>query len=238
MYHHCAMTTTTKEKILIIEDEKDLVRLIRYNLEKEKYRVTTARDAETGLKLARSSKPDLILLDIMLPKMDGLEFLKVMRAEIDVPILLLTAKRSEMDRILGLKLGADDYIVKPFSLGELQARIAGHLRRASHPTGQNGRKQISVGKIDIDFERHEIMVKGQVAYLAPKEFAILKLLVEANGKVLSREQLLQLIWGHDKDIEIDTRTVDQHIARLRRKLRSESDRIKTVPNFGYQVSMK
>ena len=238
MYHHCAMTTTTKEKILIIEDEKDLVRLIRYNLEKEKYRVTTARDAETGLKLARSSKPDLILLDIMLPKMDGLEFLKVMRAEIDVPILLLTAKRSEMDRILGLKLGADDYIVKPFSLGELQARIAGHLRRASHPTGQNGRKQISVGKIDIDFERHEIMVKGQVAYLAPKEFAILKLLVEANGKVLSREQLLQLIWGHDKDIEIDTRTVDQHIARLRRKLRSESERIKTVPNFGYQVSMK
>jgi DNA-binding response OmpR family regulator len=232
------MTTTTKEKILIIEDEKDLVRLIRYNLEKEKYRVTTARDAETGLKLARSSKPDLILLDIMLPKMDGLEFLKVMRSEIDVPILLLTAKRSEMDRILGLKLGADDYIVKPFSLGELQARIAGHLRRSHQQSGTNGRKQISVGKIDIDFERHEIMVKGQVAYLAPKEFAILKLLVEANGKVLSREQLLQLIWGHDKDIEIDTRTVDQHIARLRRKLRSESDRIKTVPNFGYQVSMK
>jgi DNA-binding response OmpR family regulator len=232
------MTTTTKEKILIIEDEKDLVRLIRYNLEKEKYRVTTARDAETGLKLARSSKPDLILLDIMLPKMDGLEFLKLMRSEIDVPILLLTAKRSEMDRILGLKLGADDYIVKPFSLGELQARIAGHLRRSHQQSGTNARKQISVGKIDIDFERHEIMVKGQVAYLAPKEFAILKLLVEANGKVLSREQLLQLIWGHDKDIEIDTRTVDQHIARLRRKLRSEADRIKTVPNFGYQVSMK
>jgi DNA-binding response OmpR family regulator len=232
------MTTTTKEKILIIEDEKDLVRLIRYNLEKEKYRVTTARDAETGLKLARSSKPDLILLDIMLPKMDGLEFLKVMRSEIDVPILLLTAKRSEMDRILGLKLGADDYIVKPFSLGELQARIAGHLRRAAHAAGGDAKKQISVGNIDIDFERHEIMVKGQVAYLAPKEFAILKLLVEANGKVLSREQLLQLIWGHDKDIEIDTRTVDQHIARLRRKLRSEAVRIKTVPNFGYQVSMK
>lgn len=232
------MTTTTKEKILIIEDEKDLVRLIRYNLEKEKYRVTTARDAETGLKLARTSKPDLILLDIMLPKMDGLEFLKTMRSEVDVPILLLTAKRSEMDRILGLKLGADDYIVKPFSLGELQARIAGHLRRAGQPAPGNGKKQMSVGKIEIDFERHEIMVKGQLAYLAPKEFAILKLLVEANGKVLSREQLLQLIWGHDKDIEIDTRTVDQHIARLRRKLRSEADRIKTVPNFGYQVSMK
>ncbi|UPT75152.1 MAG: response regulator transcription factor [Elusimicrobiota bacterium] len=232
------MTTATKEKILIIEDEKDLVRLIRHNLEKEKYHVTSARDAETGLKLARSSKPDLILLDIMLPKMDGLEFLKTMRSEVDVPILLLTAKRSEMDRILGLKLGADDYIVKPFSLGELQARIAGHLRRAGIQTGGSDKKSVSVGDINIDFERHEILVKGQVTYLAPKEFAILKLLIEANGKVLSREQLLQLIWGHDKDIEIDTRTVDQHIARLRRKLRSESERIRTVPNFGYQVAMK
>ncbi len=230
--------TTTKERILIIEDEKDLVRLIRHNLEKEKYRVTTAKDAETGLELARSSKPDLILLDIMLPKMDGLEFLKIMRSELDIPILLLTAKRSEMDRILGLKLGADDYIVKPFSLGELQARIAGHLRRAAHPEGADTKKQVSIGKIDIDFERHEIMVKGEVAYLAPKEFAILKLLVEAKGKVLSREQMLQLIWGHDKDIEIDTRTVDQHIARLRRKLRTEAEHIKTVPNFGYQVSTR
>src|SRR5665213_3579930 len=121
----------TKEKILIVEDEKDLVRLIRYNLEKEKFHVSSARDAESGLKLARKSKPDLILLDIMLPKMDGLEFLRTIRPEIDIPIILLSAKRSEMDRILGLKLGADDYMVKPFSLGELQARISGHLRRHS-----------------------------------------------------------------------------------------------------------
>ena len=232
------MTTNPKAKILIIEDEKDLSRLIRHNLEKEQYRVTTARDAETGLKLARSIKPDLILLDIMLPKMDGLECLKLLRAETDVPVLLLTAKRSEMDRILGLKLGADDYIVKPFSQGELNARIAGHLRRAAHIESSDGKKSMSVGNIDIDFERHEIKVKGELAFLAPKEFAILKLLVEAKGKVLSREQMLQLIWGHDKDIEIDTRTVDQHIARLRRKLRSEADQIRTVPNFGYQVAMK
>src|SRR5690348_2591200 len=107
----------TKEKILIVEDEKDLVRLIRYNLEKEKFSVTAARDAESGLKLARKTKPDLILLDIMLPKMDGLEFLRTIRPEVSIPIILLSAKRSEMDRILGLKLGADDYIVKPFSLG-------------------------------------------------------------------------------------------------------------------------
>jgi DNA-binding response OmpR family regulator len=228
----------TKEKILIVEDEKDLVRLIRYNLEKEKFRVTAARDAETGLKLARKSRPDLILLDIMLPKMDGLEFLKTIRAEVQIPIILLSAKRSEMDRILGLKLGADDYIIKPFSLGELQARINGHLRRHAGAGQPNEKKTVSVGKIDIDFERHEILVRGKVAYLAPKEFAILKLLIEANGKVLSREQLLETIWGHEKDMEIDTRTVDQHIARLRRKLRQEADRIATVPNFGYQVKMK
>lgn len=229
----------TKEKILIVEDEKDLVKLIRYNLEKEKFRVTSARDAETGLKMARKTKPDLILLDIMLPKMDGLEFLRTIRPEVDVPIILLSAKRSEMDRILGLKLGADDYMVKPFSIGELQARISGHLRRhAGTATNGEAKKKVSVGTIDIDFERHEILVAGKPATLAPKEFAILKLLIEANGKVLSRDQLLQMIWGHEKDMEIDTRTVDQHIARLRRKLRTERDRITTVPNFGYQIKMK
>jgi len=228
----------TKEKILIVEDEADLVKLLRHGLEKEKFRVTSAKDAETGLKLVRKEKPDLILLDVMLPKMDGLEFLRTIRSEVDVPILLLTAKRSEMDRILGLKLGADDYIVKPFSLAELQARIAAHLRRHSATVGDGNRKSVSVGEVAIDFERHETTVKGQVVYLAPKEFAILKLLIEANGKVLSREQLLRLIWGHDEDVEIDTRTVDQHIARLRRKLGSASDRISTVPNFGYQFKMK
>ena len=231
--------TKTKEKILIIEDEKDLVKLIRYNLEKEKFRVSSARDAETGLKLARKSKPDLILLDIMLPQMDGLEFLRTIRPEIQIPIILLSAKRSEMDRILGLKLGADDYMVKPFSIGELQARIAGHLRRHAE-AGTNGelKKSIAVGGIEIDFERHEILVRGKMAHLAPKEFAILKLLIEANGKVLSRDRLLEMIWGHDEDMEIDTRTVDQHIARLRRKLHLESERITTVPNFGYQIRMK
>jgi len=232
------MTTKTREKILIVEDEKDLVKLIRYNLEKEKFKVTSARDAETGLKLARKSKPDLILLDIMLPKMDGLEFLRTIRPEVQIPIILLSAKRSEMDRILGLKLGADDYMVKPFSVGELQASIAGHLRRRAAAGNGEPKKSIAVGGISIDFERHEILVRGKLARLAPKEFAILKLLIEANGKVLSRDQLLEMIWGHEKDMEIDTRTVDQHIARLRGKLLQESTRITTVPNFGYQIRMK
>ena len=234
-----APMTTTKQRILVVEDEKDLLKLIKYNLEKEKYEVITARDAETGLKLAEKEKPDLIILDIMLPKMDGLELLKTLRPKSRVPVILLTAKRSEMDRILGLKLGADDYVVKPFSVGELQARVEGILRRAAEPRNdENGKGPVRIGDLEIDFDRHEILVKGKQSYLAPKEFAILKLLIEANGKVLSREQLLQLIWGHDKDMEIDTRTVDQHIARLRRKLRTESERIATVPNFGYQVKMR
>ena len=130
-------------------------------------------------------------------------------------------------------------MVKPFSIGELQARITGHLRRnAGAATNGEAKKHVAIGDISIDFERHEILVAGKPADLAPKDFAILKLLIEANGKVLSRDQLLQMIWGHEKDMEIATRTVDQHIARLRRKLRSERDRIVTVPNFGYQIKMK
>jgi two-component system alkaline phosphatase synthesis response regulator PhoP len=209
--------TTLKEKILVVEDEKDLVRLIRYNLEKEKFRIISAGDAEAGLVMARKSKPDLIILDIMLPKMDGLDFLRSLRKESQVPVVLLTAKRSELDRILGLKLGADDYIVKPFSVGELHARVEAVLRRTNAPLGKNGEdtKPVAVGAIEVDFDRHEIRVKGKRTELTPKEFELLKLLIEANGKVLSRDQLLERIWGHGKDMEIDTRTVDQHIARLR-----------------------
>ena len=227
-----------KEKILVVEDEKDLVRLIRYNLEKEKFRVVSANDAETGLAIARKQKPDLIILDIMLPKMDGLDFLRALRKESQVPVVLLTAKRSELDRILGLKLGADDYVVKPFSVGELPARVEALLRRTAAAVGPDGdRKPVTVGGIEVDFERHEIKVRGKRTDLTPKEFDLLKLLIEANGKVLSRDQLLERIWGHGKDMEIDTRTVDQHIARLRHKLRSESQRISTVTNFGYQIKM-
>jgi DNA-binding response OmpR family regulator len=225
----------SREKILIVEDEKDLVRLIRYNLEKERFRVISAGDAESGLELARKSKPDLIILDIMLPKMDGLDFLRNLRKESQVPVMFLTAKRSEVDRILGLKLGADDYVVKPFSVGELNARVEAVLRRVQAPKAAGDAVSFKLGELEVDFERHEVRVKGKPTRLAPKEFAILKLLIEANGKVLSRDHLLEQIWGHEKDMEIDTRTVDQHIARLRRKLGAEADRVSTVTNFGYQI---
>lgn len=225
-----------KLKILVVEDEKDLVKLLRYNLERDKkYAVVSAGDAETGLELAVKQRPNLVILDIMLPKMDGLDMLRLLRKESQVPVILLTAKRSEVDRILGLKLGADDYIVKPFSIGELEARIESLLRRAVPKAAADGDRPVVLGGLEIDFERHEVKVKGKRAKLAPKEFAILKLLIEANGKVLSREQLLQEIWGHAEDVEIDTRTVDQHVARLRRKLGPESERVATVTNFGYQI---
>ncbi|MBI4375034.1 MAG: response regulator transcription factor [Elusimicrobia bacterium] len=229
--------TALREKILVIEDEKDLVRLIRYNLEKEKFRVVSAGDAESGLVLARKAKPDLIILDIMLPKMDGLDFLRNFRKESQVPVVLLTAKRSELDRILGLKLGADDYVVKPFSVGELHARVEALLRRSNGQVNVDGKKPVLVGAIEVDFERHEVKVKGKATSLTPKEFELLRLLIEAKGKVLSRDQLLERIWGHGKDMEIDTRTVDQHIARLRHKLKAEATRISTVTNFGYQIKM-
>lgn len=229
----------TKGKILIIEDEKDITDLIRPYLRKEKFSVAVAADAERGLALARELKPNLILLDVMLPNMDGLEFLRTIRPEVDIPIIMLSAKGSELDRVLALKLGADDYMVKPFSIGELLARIAGHLRRhAGTALKSESKKTASIGSIKIDYARHEILVAGKEVRLSPKEFGILKLLVEANGNVLSRDQLLTLIWGHEKDMEINTRTVDQHVARLRRKLKIERDRIMTVPRFGYQLKMK
>jgi DNA-binding response OmpR family regulator len=165
--------------------------------------------------------------------MDGLELLGVLRRESAVPVILLSGKGGEVDRILGLKLGADDYVVKPFSLGELSARIAARLRRgASAPS----RKTASAEELEVDFERHEVRAAGRPVRLAPKEFMVLKLLLEADGKVLSRERLLAAAWGHEDGLELDTRTVDQHVARLRRKLGASGKRIATVPNFGYKLA--
>jgi DNA-binding response OmpR family regulator len=224
-----------KPKVLVVDDEKDLVKLIKYNLDK-RFRVQAVGDAETGLKKAAEFKPDCIILDIMLPGMDGLEFLRALRRDSKTPVILLSAKRSETDRILGLKLGADDYVVKPFSVGELEARVENLLKRAGPAAGAaSGAPTVKIAGLEIDFDRHEVMVRGKPARLAPKEFEILRLLVQADGKVLSRERLLQTIWGYGEDVEIDTRTVDQHVARLRRKLGPERERVATVSNFGYQL---
>ncbi len=209
------------------------MRLLRHNLEQDGFKVLSASDAESGLKLIRKSRPDLVVLDIALPRMDGLEMLAVLRRESAVPVILLSGRGGEADRILGLKLGADDYVVKPFSIGELSARVVARLRRAV-PAASG--KTAAAGGIAVDFERHEVRAGGKPVRLAPKEFILLKLLLEADGKVLSRERLLEQVWGHDEGLELDTRTVDQHVARLRRKLGAHAKCIATVPNFGYKLT--
>jgi DNA-binding response OmpR family regulator len=219
-------------KILIIEDEKEIVKLLKYNLEKEGYSVAVASDGESGLALFHKSKPDLLILDLMLPKIDGLELCKIIRRESRTPIIMLTAKKEETDRVLGLELGADDYLTKPFSVRELLARIKSVLRRTKEPVSQPG--LLRIGKLEVDLERYEVKLADKPAALSSKEFMFLKVLLEAKGKVLTRDQLLELVWGIDRSAEIDTRTVDQHVARLRAKLGSEAGRLITVKNIGYK----
>jgi len=188
--------------------------------------------AEAGLKLLCKSEPDLVVLDIMLPGMDGLELLRLVRLKSEVPVILLSAKGAELDRVLGLKLGADDYVVKPFSIAELLARVSARLR----PRPKAAAKAAASGPLRVDFARHEVKVKGRTVRLSTKEFQLLRLLLEADGNVLSRERLLELIWGHEAGLELETRTVDQHVARLRRKLGDAAQLIATVPNFGYKFA--
>lgn len=222
-------------KILIVEDEKPIVKLLKYNLEKNGYSTLIANDGETALALNRQSKPDLIILDLMLPKMDGLDCCKMIRRESQVPIIMLTAKKEETDRVVGLELGADDYLTKPFSLRELLARIKSVLRRTREKDAEPGWTRF--GKLAVDLERYEVKINEKPLTLSSKEFEFLKVLLKAKGKVLSRDQLLESVWGYERASEIDTRTVDQHVARLRSKLGSESNRLMTVKNIGYKLKV-
>lgn len=221
------------EKILVVEDEKSLLQLLRYNLEGQGYRVLTAGDGEAGLELWRKERPALLILDLMLPKRDGFELCKAVRAASRTPILMLTARKEEVDRVLGLELGADDYVTKPFSVRELSARVKALLRRAS-PEGAAART-LHAGQIELDSERYETRVRGKAVALSSKEYEFLKCLLEADGRALSRDQLLEKVWGYERSMEIDTRTVDQHIARLREKLGPEAGRVLTVKNVGYRL---
>ena len=220
------------KKILIIEDEKDLVKILKYNLEKDGFQVSTASDGEAGLNLFRKDLPNLVILDIMMPKMDGYQVCRVIRQESNVPILMLTAKTEEIDKILGLELGADDYVTKPFSVREVVARVRAFSRRM--PNFQESETATRSGDLEIDLARYQVRVKGNRVKLSPKEFEFLKCLIQAKGRVMSREKLIEKIWGYDESLNIDTRTVDQHVARMRVKLGTESGKIVTVPNIGYR----
>ena len=224
-----------KEKILIVEDEKDIIKMLEYNLEKEGFKVIDARDGEDALDLAVRQHPDLILLDLMLPGMDGLEVCKALKKEVktgSIPIIMLTAKSQESDKVVGLELGADDYITKPFSPRELIARIKAVLRRATEK--EKLPEIFQAGDLEIDFAKISVSVKDKPVELTSKEFELLKTLLQAKGRVLSRDYLLDTIWGFDHAMEIQTRTVDVHIRTLRKKLKTAAKYIITVKNYGYR----
>jgi two-component system phosphate regulon response regulator PhoB len=225
------METTSGKVILIVEDERDVVDLLALHLRKAGFRISTAMDGAAGLQKARGDKPDFIILDLMLPKMSGLEVCKILKndtATSYIPILMLTAKSEEIDRIVGLEIGADDYVTKPFSPREIVLRIRAIFRRGETPG-----ESLKAGPISIDPARHEVRVNGNQVHLTSLEFKLLSRLVRRRGKVQGRDRLLNEVWGYES--VIDTRTVDTHVRRLRKKLGKAADAIESVRGFGYRL---
>lgn len=233
------------EKILIVEDELTLQETLAYNLKRQGYEVEVAGDGEAALATARMSRPNLIVLDIMLPGIDGFEVCRILRQEMNTPVLMLTARDDEIDRVVGLEVGADDYMTKPFSMRELVARVKAMLRRvrlvreevsAEKSTDAGSSPQLLVfDNLTIDLNRREVRLQGQPLSLKPKEYELLLFLAQHRGQVLSREYILQRVWGWD--YIGDSRTVDVHIRWLREKIESDSgnpNRIVTVRGAGYR----
>jgi two-component system, OmpR family, alkaline phosphatase synthesis response regulator PhoP len=221
--------------VLVIDDEVDLVELVRYNLEKDGYWVRTAPDGESGLALAVAEQPDLILLDVMLPGIDGLEVCRKLRSEprtLRIPVIMLTARVAESDKIVGLELGADDYVTKPFSQRELVARVKAQLRRAS--ISIEPAEVIKQGNLRIDMNRREVTCGGIPVSLTATEFKLLQFLASQPGRVFSRSELIDGVLG--QNIAILDRTIDVHIVSLRKKLRHCGDLIETVRGFGYKFA--
>jgi DNA-binding response OmpR family regulator len=222
-------------RVLIVEDEPDIRELVVHHLKREGYQVSAASGGEEALRLVQAAPPDLVILDLMMPAMDGLEVCRRLRqnpATASLPIVMLTAKGDEIDRVLGLEIGADDYVVKPFSPKELLARVRAVLRR-SRPAP--GAAPLRLGALVMDLGTHTASVGGLALALTPKEFDLLRALVDARGRVLSREFLLDRVWGYSRASEIESRTVDVHVRRLRVKLGSEGRRILTVKSVGYRL---
>ena len=225
-------------KILLVEDNQDLAFGLRTNLEVQGYEVFLAEDGPAGLKSALADSPNLIILDLMLPKQDGIEVLKKLRSSgSTVPVLILTAKGNEVDKVLGLRLGADDYVTKPFGLMELMARVEALLRRTRPPT-EIAAANYRFGVVEVRTESQEVLKNGQAVVLTPKEYGLLLALLQRGGAVASRIELMGEVWGHSS--AVISRTVDTHIAELRRKLESDPARprhIITVRKSGYRVDV-
>lgn len=223
-----------KETVLVVEDEKNILELVKYNLEQAGFSVLTAMRGDSGLEAARKHKPSLLILDLMLPEIDGLEICKILKQNYktaQIPIIMLTAKGQETDKVLGLELGADDYLVKPFSPRELVARVKAVLRRSREKPADEHYK---TGQLEMDTAKHQVTLKNKPVELTSKEYDLLKALIQAQGRVLSREHLLNQVWGYDESLNIETRTVDMHIGQLRKKIGTEAHRIVTIKNVGYR----
>ena len=223
-----------KPKILVVDDEKNIVTTITYNLEQAGFRTVTAFDGKQALELAQREAPDLITLDVMLPGIDGWEACRLLRQDgrtKRIPILMLTVKDDEADKVIGLELGADDYLTKPFSPKELVARIKAILRRTKEPIPE---ERITIGDLQVDLGKHLARVGGKPVGLTAKEFALLRILLEAKGRVMGRELLLDRVWGFEQSLAIETRTVDVHIGQLRKKLGRAAIRLVTLKGVGYR----
>jgi len=223
------------KRVLVIEDEPDLRSTLEFNLKSENYKVTTASDGASALAEISKNIPDLILLDLMLPDMSGLEICKKIRGESfndKVSIIMLTAKGEEVDRVVGFELGADDYVVKPFSVRELMLRVSSILKRSKEKASND--EKIVIGDIEINLASHRVFISGIEVELTAKEFELLKYLTERNGRIQTRELLLEHVWGYNNSVT--TRTVDTHIKRLRSKIGEVGTRIETVRGVGYRFN--
>src|SRR5690349_6810714 len=230
------MDTGSGLRILIIEDDSDVADLLALSFRKAGFKTISAADGATGLQKAREERPDFIVLDLMLPKMSGLEVCKILKSDTGtspIPILMLTAKAEEIDRIVGLEFGADDYVTKPFSPREIILRIKAILRRGA---AEETADRLSAGPITIDPSRHEVLVNGKPVDLTSLEFKLLRTLMQRRGRVQERDRLLNEVWGYES--VIDTRTVDTHVRRLREKLGKAGDIVETVRGFGYRFREK
>ncbi len=227
-----------KTHVLIVDDEENIRELVRVTMERADYSVSEAADGLSAWQLAQNEKPDLVILDIMLPGLDGLEVCRRLKGNVltaGIPIIMLTARQEEIDKVLGLEMGADDYMVKPFSPRELTARAKAVLRRTSGQTGVQG--ELSVGGLRMNFIRYEVFLHDEKLELTPKEYELLKLFITNSGRAFSREELLEKVWGYD--YYGDTRTVDVHVRHLRAKLEKDEKiaaAIETVRGVGYRFS--
>lgn len=230
------MPENARKKILVVDDESDVADLVAYHLKSKGYVVETVNDPNRSIGAARSFMPDLVILDVMMPDLNGIQICRMLRADPKlkaVPVIFLTAKVEENDRVQGLETGADDYVCKPFSTKELVLRVQTILRRTSEPAAEPQPKLVA-GGIVLDIERHEVVINDAVVELTATEFKLLRLLMERRGRVQTREHLLINVWNYETEIE--TRTVDTHVRRLREKLGDEADWIETIRGVGYRMA--